>query len=165
MITPPCLSIRQTNTTAVRARHVGSQPNHDHPRRPTGEGFAGISHASAGIARALNAVGKIQLAAVICKACLRRLFDEQVAEGLVEAIIVLVPNPECVGIELHTLSGHPAKEHGTETAVADWVGLLFPVACGLLTPEHAIRPDCLQFRIRIGYRTERSKAQNREGYP
>ena len=149
----------------MRARLVGAQANHDHTGRLTGEGLTGIGHPPAGIARALNALGKIQLAAVIRKGFMRRLFNEHVAEGLVKPVIVFVADPHCIGIELNTLSGHPAKEHGTKTPVADRVGFQFPVGCGFIAPEHPIRPGRPQVRIRVRKGTQGSKAKDRERHP
>ena len=72
--------IRQADMSGMRARLVGAQVDHYDTGRQAGKRFARIRHAAAGIARTLNRMGNIKLAAVIRKCFVRGLFNEQVAE-------------------------------------------------------------------------------------
>ena len=65
--------------------------------------------------------------------------EEDIAERLVRAGVLLISGPQAVDVELDPLGQRAAEQHGAEGAVPDRQRLGHPRAGGLGIPEHGGR--------------------------
>ena len=88
----------------------------------------------------------------------------QVFQGLGVGVVVGLPGPDGLLVQLQPVGGHIAVDHGPQTAVADGKGLV-PVLCRSVVPQQMLAGGMHRTGIERGEQDENHQCGLRDGGP